>query len=316
MTSPQATSDQAQQDESRLMTSRLVRYLKLGQQRLNVIDEILQHPLNDGTRMTTLLRYIAWNLTRAAIRQKMVLPLPNDLQIIVPNQSNFATGLYLHQLYDFSNMGFFCHFLRADDLLLDVGANIGVYGLLAAKSTGCKVIACEPAPDTFRTLADNVRLNRLDHGIELHNAAVGDAEGTLTLSVGQHGLNHVVQGGGTTVPQRRLDDIIGDRAPRALKLDVEGYEMHVLRGAPRILADPGFKVVMVEINGLIERYGETVAGIRAHLQSHGFAPVAYDPATRKLKPGGEHDEMFVRDPGFVGERVRSAPPFELFGKVY
>jgi FkbM family methyltransferase len=298
------------------MTSRLVRYFKLGQQRLNVMQEVLRHPLNDGARTTTLLNYIAWNLTRAVVRQKVVLPLPNDLQIIVPNQSNFATGLYLHQLYDFSNMGFFCHFLRADDLLLDVGANIGVYGLLSARTTGCQVIACEPAPDTFRTLSDNVRLNRLDDRIELLNAAVGDAEGTLKLSVGQHGLNHVVQGVGTTVPQRRLDDIISDRAPRALKLDVEGYEMHVLRGAPQILANPAFKVVMVEINGLIERYGESVDGIRTHLHSHGFAPVAYDPATRVLAPGGEHDEMFVRDLDFVSARVRSASPFALLGKTY
>ena len=297
------------------MTSLPSRYFQLGMVRINVVRDILAHPLT-GNKAKTLFNYVSWNVARKTLSHKVVLPLPNDVQVIVPNQSNFATGLYLHQLYDYSNMGFFCHFLRADDLLLDIGANVGVYGLLSAKSTGCRVIACEPAPDTFRTLSDNVRLNRLDDQIELHNAAVGDADGTLTLSVGQHGLNHVVQGGGTVVPQRRLDDIAGNREARALKLDVEGYEMHVLRGASTILANPAFKVVMVEINGLIERYGETVDGIRAHLQSHGFAPVAYDPATRMLTPGDEHEEMFVRDLDFVRERVRSAPPFTLFGKSY
>jgi FkbM family methyltransferase len=298
------------------MTSGLSRYLKLGMERYGVVREILAHPLSADRKAKTLFDYVSWNLARKAMNHKVLLPLPNDLQIMVPNQSNFATGLYLHQLYDFSNMGFFCHFLRAEDLLLDVGANVGVYGLLAGKSTGCNVIACEPAPDTFRTLSDNTRLNRLDDRIELHNAAVGDADGSLTISVGQHGLNHVVEGGGTVVPQRRLDDIVGDREARALKLDVEGYEMHVLRGATRILANPAFKVVMVEINGLIERYGETVDGIRAHLRSYGFAPVAYDPETRSLKPGGEHDEMFVRDMDFVSQRVRDAQPFALFGKSY
>lgn len=292
------------------------RYFRYGMERFGVVRDILTHPLTGDSKAKTLFDYVSWNLARRTMNHKVVMPLPNDLQIIVPNQSNFATGLYLHQLYDFRNMGFFCHFLRAEDLLLDIGANVGVYGLLSAKSTGCRVIACEPAPDTFRTLSDNVRLNQLDDHIELHNAAVGDAEGTLTLSVGQHGLNHVVQGGGTTVPQRRLDDIAGGRAPRALKLDVEGYEMHVLRGAPRILANPDFKVVMVEINGLIERYGETVDGIRAHLRNHGFAPVAYDPATRRLDPGGQLDEMFVRDLDFVGQRIRNAPAFELLGKTY
>lgn len=292
------------------------RYFRHGMARFSVVRDILAHPLTTGSKTKTLLDYISWNLARRTTNHKAVLQLPNDLQIIVPNQSNFATGLYLHQLYDFSNMGFFCHFLRADDLLLDIGANVGVYGLLSAKSTGCRVIACEPAPDTFRTLSDNVRLNRLDDRIELHRIAAGDAEGTLTLSVGKHGLNHVVRGDGTTVPQRRLDDIIGDRVPHALKLDVEGYEMHVLRGAPRILANPDFKVVMVEINGLIERYGESVEGIRTHLRSYGFSAVAYDPVARTLAPGGQLDEMFVRDLDFVRERVRNAPPFELFGRRY
>lgn len=92
--------------------------------------------------------------------------------------------------------------------------------------------------------------------------------------------------------------------------------MHVLRGAPRILADRACKVVMVEINGLIERYGEAVDSIRDHLRGHGFAPVAYDPATRRLSPGDAHDEMFVRDLDFVSTRVRSAPAFELFGRAY
>jgi hypothetical protein len=47
-----------------------------------------------------------------------------------------------------------------------------------------------------------------------------------------------------------------------------------------------------------------VDGIRAHLPCHGFALVAYDPAARLLSPGSKHDEMFVRDLGFVSDRVR------------
>ena len=80
------------------------------------------------------------------------------MQIIVPNRANFATGLFLEQLYDFSGMAFFCHFMQEDELLVDVGANVGAYGLLAAKVTGCRLVACEPAPDTFATLSANVRL--------------------------------------------------------------------------------------------------------------------------------------------------------------
>jgi hypothetical protein len=62
------------------------------------LREILQRPLSEGTQTKTLLRYVTWNLTRAIISQKVVLPPPHDLRIIVPNQSNFATVPYLHQL--------------------------------------------------------------------------------------------------------------------------------------------------------------------------------------------------------------------------
>jgi FkbM family methyltransferase len=264
--------------------------------------------------MRTLLRYGRWHLFRAVMDSKVVLPLPAGLQIIVPNRANFATGLYLQQLYDLSGMAFFCHFMEEDDLMVDVGANVGAYGLLAAKVTGCRLIACEPAPDTFATLLDNVRLNCLDERVELCNVAVGQDNGEVTLTKGKHGLNHVVASAGTPVAIRRLDDLLGRRPVTALKIDVEGYELRVLHGAPRLLGSTSLKALLVEINGLVRRYGGTESDVRRLLAEYGFAQASYDHTRRHLSVGKPTDELWVRDFEYVMRRLSAARALTIGGR--
>jgi FkbM family methyltransferase len=285
--------------------------------RISVLKEILGHPLSSHERLRTLWRYGKWNLFRVGIDSKVVLPMPGGLQIIAPNRANFSTGLYLQALYDLPGMVFFCHFMREGDLLADVGANVGAYGLLAAKVTGCDLIACEPAPDTFATLSDNVRLNQLEPLVELHNVAVGEEDGYVLLTRGGHGLNHVLTSGvGTKVAISRLDDLVRERPVAALKIDVEGYELRVLQGAPKVLADQSLKAVKVEINGLIRRYGATEDDLRNHLAQHGFAQTSYDPLQRHLAPSEATEELWVRDLDYVMKRLSTAPPLAVGARKF
>jgi FkbM family methyltransferase len=274
--------------------------------RIGVLKEILGHPLSDS-HFRTLWRYGKWNLFRLGFNCKVVMQMPGDLQLIVPNRANFSTGLFLQKLYDLPDMAFFCHFLSKGDLFADIGANVGVYGLLAAQITGCRLIACEPAPDTFAILTDNARLNRLDHLAELHNVAVGEDDGEALLTEARHGLNHIVGSGGARVPVRRLDELVGERPVAAVKIDVEGYELRVLRGASRLLANPALKAVKAEINGLIRRYDATEDELRSHLTQYGFAQARYDPIRRLLSPGKPTEQLWVRDYDFVSKRLIDSP---------
>jgi FkbM family methyltransferase len=115
----------------------------------------------------------------------------------------------------------------------DVGANIGYYMLLAASRVGStgRVACFEPEPDNLVELERNVRVNHLEN-VEVFPVAVGAEDGTASLNPGMNGT--VAADGVISVPLRRLDSVL-DRID-FLKVDVEGYEGHVLAGARELLA--------------------------------------------------------------------------------
>ncbi len=129
---------------------------------------------------------------------------------------------------------------RRGDCALDIGAHIGTYSLRYSKMVGPQgqVIAFEPEPENRRLLSWNVRLNNA-HNVLIRGEAVGDFTGTAELKLsslsGHHSLvRSIRQVGKTTVPVIRLDDLCLSRVD-IIKIDVEGYEMGVLKGAERTI---------------------------------------------------------------------------------
>jgi FkbM family methyltransferase len=130
--------------------------------------------------------------------------------------------------------------------VIDVGANIGIYSLpWAAVNADVTVHCFEPNPAVRRRLARNVALNRLAARIRLHTQALSDHAGTATLygSDDMSSLNKgVYTGTGQAVPAEvplaRLDDIVGIEGPPVslMKVDVQGHELEVLRGADAVIS--------------------------------------------------------------------------------
>ena len=121
--------------------------------------------------------------------------------------------------------------------VVDVGANIGAFSLYQAITKHAeRVIAFEPSPQVFPRLLKNVELNGLGN-VTAINAAVGDMAGLLSFSEGRMSMNgHVSESGPLKVPCVTLDGELRD-IPRIdiLKIDTEGYEAQVLRGASDVL---------------------------------------------------------------------------------
>ncbi|MGH6932491.1 MAG: FkbM family methyltransferase [Dongiaceae bacterium] len=133
-------------------------------------------------------------------------------------------------------------FLRAGDMALDVGANIGTCTLAMARAVGPNglVHAFEPQALVFQTLCANLAINGLTQ-VRAWPWAVGEEAGTARIPVPaldtdeNFGAVQVQTTGHTeAVPLVRLDDIGIERAA-LLKIDVEGMELAVLRGAAALL---------------------------------------------------------------------------------
>jgi FkbM family methyltransferase len=150
----------------------------------------------------------------------------------------------------------------ASDVFFDVGANVGLYSVYAARSRGCRVFAFEPEGKNFSRLMNNQVLNGLSD-MRAYCLALGDVVRADQLFVAgktagdsQHNVGEsnpvfprewsVVQGSIVV----SLDALCGDfglPVPQHLKIDVDGLEEKIVAGARRVLRDPALKTVMIEI---------------------------------------------------------------------
>jgi FkbM family methyltransferase len=181
--------------------------------------------------------------------------------------------------------------LHPGDLVVDVGANFGFWALAAA-NLGCSVVAIEPIPPTRELLVANAIRNGLRDRLEVVSVAISDAVGELTMIVpaGETGHASAHPHPATsmeefTVTATTLDNVIGDRHIRLLKIDVEGHEASVLLGAEHILRNGSVDYVMIEIVGEhLERAGWSAADLCELLADDGFELVRWVPAGVGLFP--------------------------------
>ncbi len=157
--------------------------------------------------------------------------------------SSLSSALWNDPYCRYDTERFFQSYLRAGDTVVDIGANIGTLTLEASVAVGDsgKVYAIEPHPKLYKYLVGNIALNQFKNVITF-DVAVGDKEGTISFSDRKQDdtQNRVVPEGGSaedfiSVKQLKLDDMPIEGEISLLKIDVEGYEKFVLKGAEKML---------------------------------------------------------------------------------
>jgi len=141
--------------------------------------------------------------------------------------------------YEREQTELFRRWIRPGATVLDVGAHVGYYTLLSARlaGPGGRVIAFEPNPRNWDFLRRHVAINGLDT-VEVEQAAASSAAGTARFDFGTgSGTGRLADGGALEVRTVRLDDFCRERSlrPTAIKIDVEGAELEVLRGAEEMV---------------------------------------------------------------------------------
>lgn len=152
--------------------------------------------------------------------------------------ANLSTNLWINPGNREEALSFFNAYLKAGDRVIDVGANIGDTVLTSALRVGSSghVTGIEAHPRTFSFLAENIALNEATNVSLIHSAA-GDQNGAVNFSDSRYDDMNQVNHGDIEVPVRTLDELITTTDSIALlKIDVEGYELPVFRGARRILS--------------------------------------------------------------------------------
>lgn len=270
---------------------------------LSSLKFIVGHPLNRGRPLSTLARYASWQIC-SRLKKEVVVDWIEGTKLVARNGMTGATGNIYCGLHEYADMSFVMHLLRAGDLFVDVGANIGSYTVLASGACGAKTVAIEPDPITVKHLERNIAENNLENFVMIRQMAVGNSSGSVAFTYGKDTTNQVAKPDELnvqSVPISRLDEILHGLKPTLIKLDIEGYEAEALRGAKRTL----------ENNSLIALLVETVdEETLSTIKRHGFVQRGYDPAARKLtdpQMANGCNQLFVRNEAAVQSIVGSAP---------
>lgn len=237
----------------------------------------------------------------ATIQGQTVLPW--GLPIRYRPTERIGEAIHRAGIYDLCVCEAIWRLLDRGEWAVDVGANIGQMSSVMAAAVGPagRVLAYEPHPQVFAELACNARLWEDCPGagcVRPIQRAVSSFTGTARLAEGEafehnRGTAALVPGGAAPggvaheVEVVRLDDVVGGApAIGVMKIDVEGHELEVLRGAARLLARRRVRDILYEqlesasdVLGLLESHGYFV--FRLHKQFWG--PTAI-PADQGLRP--------------------------------
>jgi len=175
----------------------------------------------------------------------------------------------------------FNRLLAPGQIVIDVGANVGYYALTAALGVGSagRVVAFEPGPATAKRLRENAALNGFSN-LAVVQAAVSDVSGTSRFQLAQdcEGSSLYSVGpdlvGSVNARVSTLDTLaveLGLDRVDLIKIDAEGAEVAVIRGARHLLSRADAPKVIVEANPVTLRAaGESLASLRFVIESSGF----------------------------------------------
>jgi FkbM family methyltransferase len=205
------------------------------------------------------------------------------------------------------------------EVLIDIGANIGMYSIYAAQVRAAIVYAFEPESQNFAELNRNIYINRLQGKAFAFPMAISDGEEVSLLHLSRFGTGYGEHNFGTASPDwnvayeqgsvsMSLDSLIASGAvpmPHHIKVDVDGIEWRVFNGMQNTLRSPHLKTVLFETNfklpksvAIIEdmmRLGWTYSKDQARINQHEIVP--FEEIVRRMR-AGTHGQNFIyfRDP--------------------
>lgn len=291
--------------------------------KFNILRLIWMHPLNSNRRVEAILFFLRFQILGRVRNSRIDVEWIHGLHFFIAPGETGMTINYYCGMSEPNEMLFMLHFLQAGDIFFDIGANAGSYSLLAAGISNCKVYSFEPVLHTRLRLIENLVLNGLPTD-SVQSCALGSSQGKIQFTKSLDAVNHVVRASEVVssdlVDQQTLDSYADVLGVSLIKIDVEGYEMEILRGASRFLKNSSLQALIVETNGETKYYGSSDSEIAIFLNQYGFKPFAYNPLQRCLTPLDQPNRVgntiFIRDLNFAMRRTIDGPKIAIREAIF
>jgi len=242
------------------------------------------------------------------------VPWHEGTHVEVSLGNDMSLSLYVAGSFEPNEFAFLDRLLKPGMTFIDVGANEGLFSLFAARKVGPagQVIAIEPSSRERRKLEHNLRLNRLSR-VSVIPHALGDAVETAALQIanpehgghntlGRFAYDEVSAVATEAVSVETLDGLahrLGFGRVDAIKIDVEGAELKVLRGATDVLRTLR-PVLLIEANeAALAGQGASTAAVIGLLQAHDYEIRVFGETTGTIEghvPGSDLSPNIVAVP--------------------
>jgi len=195
-------------------------------------------------RLRAIGRWWGWQVWRRLSHAGLEVETPGGAWLWCPAWSEIGGMVAAMGSNEPAEFGFLVRWVRPGDLVVDVGANIGVYAVALA-SLGARVAAVEPSSSAQRALERSIERNALDQAISVFPSALSDHRGQARFTAGRDVGGRLIDetdtcGDTVIVPLTTLDDLASDpffdRPLAFVKIDAEGADQKVVEGGLTVLA--------------------------------------------------------------------------------
>jgi FkbM family methyltransferase len=233
-------------------------------------------PLRNWERLVAVMRS-----KHEPLNEEFVVRFDNGDHMIINPSDYVGFRIYMCGFYEPETVKLMRSLLKPGMTFFDIGAHFGQYTLVAARELGVsgRVHTFEPGPIQFSYLTRNVDLNKF-RNVTLNNIALGDHEGTIGFvidSEGNLGGSHIATTGENSTIETTLTTLdiycANNKIDNidVMKVDVEGAELPLFKGATAVLSKTPPKYIFYEaIEGLSQKFGYSVGDLHAFLASFGY----------------------------------------------
>jgi FkbM family methyltransferase len=257
---------------------------------IKTLQYIWLHPNCKNKKIQSILKFIGWQFYKRLTHKYLDIELIYNVKIrCYPDSYSAAAALYCG-LYDYNEMNFLLRYLRGNDAFLDIGANVGIYTLLAAsKIQSGSVYSFEVLPKNYNRLIQNLQLNQFQQ-VKPYAIAVSDFTGTTALNIAEGDSMPFITNNATdntiTVTTDTLDNLLQYESVANLtlaKMDIEGAEILALKGAISLLKKQRPYVWILEINDTVKNFGLQKQDVVKFLEDYGYKLYQYDADTNQIQ---------------------------------
>ena len=256
------------------------------------INQLYLAPYNRAHPFFAIYRFIAWKYIRLFKLTNVSFPVWGNRKIRLHYDNSQSCWIMYNYWVDWEEFNLIRNLLNPDDVVFDIGANIGSYTIWMSKFIGSNgtIHSFEPDESSFNRLKSNVNLNKIHSYVSLNKLAISDSGERRRFTSSKDVENHLTVKGdisGLEIDCTTIDQYVYEhdiKHIKFIKMDIEGFEYFALNGASKTLKDNKVDVIQLEINSRVRNTNSSINQILVLIEQSNYTLCAFNVKTRKFKP--------------------------------